>query len=173
MDAEAPAEATEQGGQPKQLSIHGGSRHLSRFCAAGLFGVIVHRITTSAELLRGPEPTEDCWATANGTLLGNREASSTEQLSIHGGSRLLSRFSAAASARADGNEDAVPIGTNSQGAVTHYGPSDLEAVLLRVSEPLWFNLSFDKHTDELGELQTLVAASNAGRLYSKLVCLIY
>ncbi len=57
----------------------------------------VQRITSSAELSRGPEPTEDCWATVNGTLLGNQESSSTEQSSIHGGSRLLSRFSAAKS----------------------------------------------------------------------------
>ncbi len=42
-----------------------------------------------------PGPTEDCWATVNGTLLGNRESSGTGQLSIHGGSRLLSRFCAA------------------------------------------------------------------------------
>ncbi len=49
----------------------------------------------SAELPRGPKPTEDCWATVNGTLLGNQESSSTERLSIHGGSRLPSRFSAA------------------------------------------------------------------------------
>ncbi len=53
--------------------------------------------SSSAELSRGPEPTEDCWATVNGTLLGNQKSSSTEQSSIHGGSRLLSRFSAAKS----------------------------------------------------------------------------
>ncbi len=124
----------------------------------------VQRVTTSAELLRGPEPTEDCWATVNGTLLGNRESSSTEQLSIHGGRRAAPHNP---SARADGNEDAVPIGTNSQGAVTHYGPSDLEAALLHVSEPQWFNLSFAfMHTDELGDRQSLVAASNIDRLYS-------
>ncbi len=57
----------------------------------------VQRITSSAKLSRGPEPTEDCWATVNGTLLGNQKSSSTEQSSIHGGSRLLSRFSAAKS----------------------------------------------------------------------------
>ncbi len=62
----------------EQLSIHGGSRLLSRFCAAKLFGVIVQRVTTSAELSRGPEPTEDCWATVNGTLLSNRELSRTD-----------------------------------------------------------------------------------------------
>ncbi len=55
----------------------------------------VQRVTTSAELSRGPKPTEDCWATVLGTLLGNRESSSTERLSIHGGSRLQSRFCAA------------------------------------------------------------------------------
>ncbi len=55
----------------------------------------MQHVISSAELLRGPGPTEDCWATVNGTLLGNRESSGTGQLSIHGGSRLLSRFYAA------------------------------------------------------------------------------
>ncbi len=32
----------------------------------------VQRITSSANLSRGPKPTEDCWATVNGTLLGNQ-----------------------------------------------------------------------------------------------------
>ncbi len=37
---------------------------------------------------RCAEPTEDCWATVNGSLLGNRELLSTEKRSIHGSSRL-------------------------------------------------------------------------------------
>ncbi len=57
----------------------------------------VQRITSSANLSRGPEPTEDCWATVNGTLQGNQKSPSTGQSSIQGGSRLLSRFSAAKS----------------------------------------------------------------------------
>ncbi len=76
--------------------------------------------------------------------------------------RLLGR------SRPGGNEDAVPIGTNSQPADKLYGRADLEAVLLRASQSPWFNLSFNfMHIDEPGELQALVAGSNADRLYSK------
>ncbi len=87
----------QESSRTERLSIHGGSRLPSRFSAAKSFGVTVQRITPSAELSCGPEPTEDCWATVNGTLLGNQESSSTERLSIHGGSRLPSRFSVAES----------------------------------------------------------------------------
>ncbi len=46
----------------------------------------------SAKLSRSPEPTEDCWATVSGTLLGNQESSSTERLSIHGSGYLRANW---------------------------------------------------------------------------------
>ncbi len=74
----------QESSRTERLSIHGGSRLPSRFSAAKSFSVTCS--ASSANLSRSPKPTEDCWATVNGTLLGNQESTGTERLSIHGGS---------------------------------------------------------------------------------------
>ncbi len=70
---------------------------------------------------------------------GLRDCGSTKTIGL--GSPIARRRRAAArnpSARADGNEDAVPIGTNSQPADKLDGRADRDAVLLRVCESSWF-----------------------------------
>ncbi len=74
-------------------------------------------------------------------------------------------------AGAHGIQDVAPPGLSSQPDHNSTIRAKLDAVLLRVSESPWFNLSFAFiHTDEADDRPNLVAGSNAERLYSLLSC---
>ncbi len=70
-DCWATVNGTLQGNQNRQYRTVVHSRWLETPVSIQCSQIVqrhVHRITSSAKLSRGPEPTEDCWATVNGTL---------------------------------------------------------------------------------------------------------